>query len=97
MTISRCYKNVYSFFPRVAKLWNSVPIECFPLTYDLGGFSVSCNLFCVSFLVTPCFVVAVQTARNNLVLVKKQKTEILLKSILKWSACSCVSLVDYMI
>ena len=37
VTISRCYKdvNVNSFFPRKAKLWNSVPIECFPLTYNL--------------------------------------------------------------
>ena len=26
------------FFPRTARLWNSLPIECFPLTYDLSGF-----------------------------------------------------------
>ena len=63
VTIPRCYKDVYvnSFFPRMAKHWNSLPIECFPLTYDLSGFkpkqtsfnctfflnrfSVSCNLF----------------------------------------------------
>ena len=34
VTIPRCYKDVYvnSFFPRTAKLWNSLPIECFPLT-----------------------------------------------------------------
>ena len=40
VTIPRCYKDVYvnNFFPRTAKLWNSLPIECFPLTYDLGGF-----------------------------------------------------------
>ena len=40
VTIPRCYKDVYvnSFFPRTAKLWNSLPIECFPLTYDLSGF-----------------------------------------------------------
>ena len=40
ITIPRCYKDVYvnSFFPRTAKLWNSLPIECFPLTYDLSGF-----------------------------------------------------------
>ena len=38
VTIPRCYKDVYvnSFFPRTAKLWNSLPIECFPLTYDLS-------------------------------------------------------------
>ena len=27
-------------FPRTARLWNSLPIECFPLTYDLNGFSL---------------------------------------------------------
>ena len=39
VSIPRCYKDVYvnSFFPRTAKLWNSMPIECFPLTYDLSG------------------------------------------------------------
>ena len=69
--IPRCYTDVYvnSFFPRMAKLWNSLPIECFPLTYHLSGFksrinrhllTVSCNLFCASFVVTPCLIVAVQ-------------------------------------
>ena len=40
VTIPRCYKNVYvnSFFPRTARLWNSLPIECFSLTYNLNGF-----------------------------------------------------------
>ena len=40
VTIPRCYKDVYvnSFFRRTARLWNSLPIECFPLTYDLNGF-----------------------------------------------------------
>ena len=40
VTIPRCYKDVYvsSFFPRTARAWNSLPIECFPLTYDLKGF-----------------------------------------------------------
>ena len=40
VTISRCYKDVYinSFFPRTARPWNSLLIECFPLTYDLSGF-----------------------------------------------------------
>ena len=39
VTIPRCYKNVYanSIFPRTARLWNSLPIECFPLTYNLNG------------------------------------------------------------
>ena len=45
VTIPRCYKDVYvnSFFPRTAKLWNSLPIECFPLTYDLSGFKSIIN------------------------------------------------------
>ena len=36
----QCYKDVYvnSFFPCTARLWNSLPIECFPSTYDLSGF-----------------------------------------------------------
>ena len=36
--ISRCYKVVYvnSFFPNIARLWNSLPIECFLLTYNPG-------------------------------------------------------------
>ena len=40
VTIHRYYRDVYvkSFFSRTAKLWNSLPIECFPLTYDLSGF-----------------------------------------------------------
>ena len=45
VTIPRCYKDSYvnSFFPRTAKLWNSLPIECFPLTYDLSGFKSRIN------------------------------------------------------
>ena len=37
--IPRCYKdvNANSFFPCTARLWNSLPAECFPLTYDLNG------------------------------------------------------------
>ena len=40
--IPRChhsYKDIYvnSFFPRTARLWNSLPIECFTLTYDVNG------------------------------------------------------------
>ena len=39
-TSPRCYKDVYvnSFFPGTVELWNSLPIECFPLTYDLSVF-----------------------------------------------------------
>ena len=42
VSIPRCYKDVYvnRFFPRTARLWNSLPIECFPLTYNLNGFLV---------------------------------------------------------
>ena len=45
VTIPRCYKNVYisSFFPHTGKLWNSLPIKCFPLTYDLSGFQSKIN------------------------------------------------------
>ena len=45
VTIPRCYKDVYfnSFFPRTARLWNSLPIECFPFTYDLSGCSSRIN------------------------------------------------------
>ena len=47
VTIPRCYKDVYvnSFFPRTARLWNSLPIECFPLTYDLSGFKSRMNRY----------------------------------------------------
>ena len=45
VTIPRCYKNFYvnSFFPRTARLWNSLPIEYFPLTYNLNGFNSRIN------------------------------------------------------
>ena len=33
----RCYSHV---IPRTAKLWNSSPAECFPLTYLLNGSKV---------------------------------------------------------
>ena len=47
VTIPRCYKDVYvnSFFPRTARLWNSLAIECFPLTYDLSGFKSRINRY----------------------------------------------------
>ena len=43
--IPRCYKDVYvnSFFPRTARLWNSLPLECFPLTYNLSSFKSRIN------------------------------------------------------
>ena len=45
VTIARCYKDVYvnSFFPRTARPWNSLPIECFPLNFDHSGFRSSIN------------------------------------------------------
>ena len=45
VTIPRCHMDVYvnSFFPHTAKLWNSLPIECFPLTYDLIGLKSRIN------------------------------------------------------
>ena len=47
VTIPRCYKDVYvnSFFPRTARLRNSLPIKCFPLTYDLSGFKSRINRY----------------------------------------------------
>ena len=43
--IPRYYKDVYvnSFFPPTARLWNSLPIDCFSLTYDLNGFKSRIN------------------------------------------------------
>ena len=32
-----CQQDVNSFFLRTVRLWNSLPIECFPLTYELSG------------------------------------------------------------
>ena len=45
VTIPRCYKDVYvnSFFPRTVKLRNSLLIGCFPLTYDIKGFTSRIN------------------------------------------------------
>ena len=45
VTIPTCYKDAYvnSFFPRTARLWNSLPIECAPSTYDLSGFKSRIN------------------------------------------------------
>ena len=76
VTIPRCYKDVYvnSFFPRTARLRNSLPIKWFPLTCnpsgfnsrinrhlltDLNRFPVFFNLYVLLFLVTRCLVVAI--------------------------------------
>ena len=46
VTISRYYKDVYvnSFVPNKSRPWNSLPIEFFPLTYDLSGFKSRINI-----------------------------------------------------
>ena len=43
VTIARHYKDVYvnSSFVHTARPWNSLPIERFPLTYDLNEFKSS--------------------------------------------------------
>ena len=45
VTIPRCYKDfcINNFFLHTARLWNSLPIECFHLTYDLSGFKSRIN------------------------------------------------------
>ena len=45
VTILACHKNVYVniFFPHTAELWNSLPIECFPLADYLSGFKSRTN------------------------------------------------------
>ena len=47
VTIPRCYKDVIvnSFFPHTARLWYSLPIECFPLTYGFTGFKSRINRY----------------------------------------------------
>ena len=79
VAICTCYKDVYinSFFHSTARPWNSLPIECFPLTYDLRGFKsrinrhilnrfpVGSNFFVLLFLVTPSLIVAVQASALN--------------------------------
>ena len=50
VTIPRCYKDVYvnTFFPYTARIWNSLLIECFSLSYDLNGFKSRINSMYVS-------------------------------------------------
>ena len=45
VTIPRCYKDVYVsiFFCCTARLWNSLPIECFSLNCYLNGFKSRIN------------------------------------------------------
>ena len=45
--IPKSYKDFYvgSFFPHTARAWNFVPIECFPLSYDISGFKTRINRY----------------------------------------------------
>ena len=56
VTIPRCCKNVLvnNFFPRTAKVLKFLPVECFPLNYDLNSCKPRTNQhllkpFCTSF------------------------------------------------
>ena len=45
VNIPRWSKDIYvnRSFPCTARLWNSLPIECFPLNYDLSGLKSRIN------------------------------------------------------
>ena len=43
VTIPRCYMDLNNFFSHTVRLWNSMPIECFPLNCDLNGFKSRIN------------------------------------------------------
>ena len=45
VTIPRCWKDVYvsRFFSCTARLWNSLPIDCFFLINNLNGFESRIN------------------------------------------------------
>ena len=47
VVVPRFKHNFYanSFFPRTAKLWNSLPADCFPPSYNLGVFKSNVNKF----------------------------------------------------
>ena len=53
VTIAKCYKDFYvnSFFLCTARLWNSLPIECFSSTYNLNGFKSRINRHCVNCII----------------------------------------------
>ena len=55
VTIVGCFNDVSlsSFFPCTARLWNSLPAECFPFTYYRNGFkrdNAQVFIFCWLFL-----------------------------------------------
>ena len=78
--------SMSSFFPGTARHWNSVPLECFSLTYDLSGFKsrinrhlvnrfpICCNLFVLLFLVTLFLVVAVRPCMEWITIKKKKRS-----------------------
>ena len=43
VAIPRCYKDVNSVFLCTARLLSSLPVECFPVTYDLNGLKSRIN------------------------------------------------------
>ena len=43
---------VNSFFPCIARLWNSVPAYCFPLSYNLHLFKANISMHLVSLIIT---------------------------------------------
>ena len=79
--------SISSFFPCTARLWNSLPIKCFPLAYNVNGFksrikSINCrfflkrlpvcvNLFVFLFLAIPYRIVAVQPCMEWIPIKKK--------------------------
>ena len=79
--------SISSFFPCTARLWNSLPIKCFPLAYNVNGLksrikSFNCrfflkrlpvcvNLFVLLFLAIPYRIVAVQPCMEWIPIKKK--------------------------
>ena len=57
VVIPRCCKDVYvnSFFPRTARLWNSLPIECFPLKFRINRHLLTAGSFQRDLLYTLIF------------------------------------------
>ena len=50
VTIPRCYKDLYVniFYSGKAKVWNFLPAEWFPLSYDLNGFKFRMSRYLLS-------------------------------------------------
>ena len=106
VTIPRRYKDVYvnSFFPGTATPWNFLPLECFPLIYDLNGFQsrINCRfflnrfpvcfkLFMLLFLVTPYLVVAAQRCMEWISIKKKKRATHVSLELHKWKNTQEVS------